>query len=229
MITLTWPPRRGADWGRARASKDWGPSQEVLQKAAKRLLRRMHADLFHQDFGEHIGLRYALAFERKRNKLHAHLLVAGGEALQLALWKPWAKWWQKNFGRIRFDKPEQETAVLRYVTKYVAKDGDIELGSSWKDEAERLRSFVPGRPERTAAPCKRCGLVSLCRCNLTHEDQIMLFEEDRAIESERDSARFNGPEPDAAQTRKHSGTEAAADASKVNTETPSAVLRGAPA
>ncbi len=195
FITLTWASER--------------PSEEVLKKTAQGLLRRMHVDLFGQDFREKIGLRYAIAFERVgRGRLHIHLLVSGGEALQLALWKPWATWWQKNFGRIEFDRVRGEEAVLRYVTKcipatkYVTKDGLIERGETWTDEAERLRCFVPMRDNRraTECPCKRCGLVSQCRCNAVHENQLALFQNSAgtiASAGERSSARFNRPEPNA--------------------------------
>ncbi len=145
FITLTWAHDR--------------PSEEVLKKTAQGLLRRMHVDLFGQDFREKIGLRYAIAFERVgRGRLHAHLIVAGGEVLQLALWKPWATWWQKNFGRIEFDRVRGEEAVLRY------------------------------------------GLVSQCRCNAVHENQLALFQNSAgtiASAGERSSARFNRPEPNA--------------------------------
>src|SRR5260221_13172953 len=195
FITLTWASER--------------PSEEVLKKTAQGLLRRMHVDLFGKDCREKIGLRYAIALERVgRGRLHIHLPVSGGEALQLALWKPWATWWQKNFGRIEFDRVRGEEAVLRYVTKcipatkYVTKDGLIERGETWTDEAERLRCFVPMRDNRraTECPCKRCGLVSQCRCNAVHENQLALFQNSAgtiASAGERRSARFNRPEPNA--------------------------------
>src|SRR5258708_22729933 len=195
FITLTWASER--------------PSEEVLKKTAQGLLRRMHVDLFGQDFREKIGLRYAIAFERVgRGRLHIHLLVSGGEALQLALWKPWATWWQKNFGRIEFDRVRGEEAVLRYVTKcipatkYVTKDGLIERGETWTDEAERLRCFVPIRDTRRApqSPSKPSALLSQCRCNAVHENQLALFQNSAgtiASAGEQSSARFNRPEPNA--------------------------------
>src|SRR5258708_8624858 len=85
-------------------------------------------------------------------------------------------------------------------TKYVTKDGLIERGETWTDEAERLRCFVPMRDNRraTECPCKRCGLVSQCRCNAVHENQLALFQNSAgtiASAAERSSPSFNPPHP----------------------------------
>jgi hypothetical protein len=180
FVTVTWRPRAGVDWGRGRTAKDWGPSEEVLMKAVHRLLRRMHVDCFGLDFREKVGLTYLIALEHTRNRLHAHLLVSGGVALQLALFKPWAKWWQKNFGRIEFDKPRQEDMVMRYVTKYATKNGDLEPFFTWQEETKRMRAATWDNGEviprgQRAMPCKKCNLVSECICDRVNEDQLALF------------------------------------------------------
>lgn len=183
FVTLTWRPKKSPELtvstrGYRSHPIDRGPAPESIRKAAKRFLRRMHIDLFGENFGDKVGLTYAVAYELKSGRWHAHLLLAGGEALQLALWRPWKEWWNANFGSIHFDRPNQEVRVMRYVTKYAVKGGEIDFPChTWKDEEERRKSLTPCSYASTlrAAPCHKCGLVSMCECNRVHEDQLPLF------------------------------------------------------
>jgi hypothetical protein len=138
-----------------------------------------------------------------------------GDRLQNAKWTPWRKWWNKNYGGLKIEKPRSQADVAAYCTKYMLKgeEAGFELCSTWADERDRRkRSEAPllekrkigidvtrsAEMEREAfrcesprgmgptlscggKPCRRCGLVSLCRC----------------WSGTSESGQVNGPEPDA--------------------------------
>lgn len=168
------------------------------------------------------GIRYLPAQERGRRgekRLHAHFVMCGGEVLgerlENAKWTPWRKWWNKNYGGLKIEKPRSQADVAAYCTKYMLKgeEAGFELCSTWADERDRRkRSEAPllekrkigidvmrsAEMERQAfrcesprgtgptlscggKPCRRCGLVSLCRC----------------WSGTSESGQVYGPEPDA--------------------------------
>jgi hypothetical protein len=177
--------------------------------------------------GAPVGIRYVLAIERGKTDrhVHCHMLLAGGDAVGHARWEPWADRWRERHGYIRIEKPENKAAVQTYCSKYVIKGGELQLSSTWEDARARERELEAplfqaqavgqeitpsaewqhrgklARAIADGAPCRRCGLISLCRCE---------SEENPLTARPGDSARFNGPEPDATQTRKHGTDEAPA-------------------
>src|SRR5713101_1970005 len=200
---------------------------ESIERATKRFTRVIHENVFGEfdavtDVRDLYGIRYVPVQERGRcgeKRLHAHLVMCGGEVLgerlDNAKWLPWAKWWNKNYGGLKIEKPESQADVVAYCTKYMLKgeEAGFELCSTWADERDRRkRAEAPlledrkvgidvtrsAELERSAfrcesprgtgptskgggKPCRRCGLVSLCRCwsGTTESGQVL------------------GPEPDA--------------------------------
>src|SRR5258708_2210763 len=234
-------------------------------------MRLMHCECFGAcpvtDVCDLYGVRYFPAVERGscacgEKRLHAHVLICGGERIAHARWEPWATWWTKRNGGWRIGRPRLQRDVAGYCIKYMMKGEDFgfELCSTWADERDRRqRAETPLFEQRkrgqeilqsaelpTAAfrgehlrrlptvqspsaraasrhvlggpdVCPRCGWMSLCRCQ----------------SGERDSARFNGPELDAANTRKQSAGAPAdsatmefAGATRLQQELFSPLLRG---
>jgi hypothetical protein len=195
FVTLTFGEQQGA---------------ESIERAIKRFTRFVHQNVFGEfdaasDVRDLYGIRYFPALERGccgEKRLHAHVLIAGGEVLGERLtnarWTPWRQWWNRNYGGLRIEKPRSQGDVARYCTKYVLKgdDAGFELCSTWADERDRRnRAEAPLLEERKIGidvtrsaelersafrcesprgtgptskgggkPCRRCGLVSLCRC-----------------------------------------------------------------
>ncbi len=183
---------------------------ESIERATKRFTRFVHENVFGEfdpvtDVRDLYGIRYLPAQERGRRgekRLHAHLVMCGGEVLgerlDNAKWLPWAKWWNKNYGGLKIEKPESQADVVAYCTKYMLKGEEtgFELCSTWADERDRRKRVeAPLLEERKISvdvvrsaelersafrcesprgigptskgggkPCRRCGLVSLCRC-----------------------------------------------------------------
>jgi hypothetical protein len=151
FVTLTFGEQQGA---------------ESIERAIKRFTRFVHQNVFGEfdaasDVRDLYGIRYFPALERGccgEKRLHAHVLIAGGEVLGERLtnarWTPWRQWWNREYGGLRIEKPRAQGDVAAYCTKYVLKgdDAGFELCSTWADERDRRK------------PCRRCGLVSLCRC-----------------------------------------------------------------
>lgn len=215
---------------------------ESIDRAIKRFTRFVHVNVFGEfdevrDVRDLYGIRYVPAQERGRHgekRLHAHLIMCGGEVLgerlDNAKWLPWQKWWNKHYGGLKVEKPESQADVVAYCTKYMLKGEEtgFELCSTWADERDRRkRAEAPLLEERKVGidvtrsaemersafrcesprgtgriaksggkPCRRCGLVSLCRC----------------WSGTSESGQIYGPEPDAG------ACEGASEATSVRVE-----------
>ncbi len=219
FVTLTFGDTQGA---------------ESIERAIKRFTRFVHQNVFGEfdaasDVRDLYGIRYFPALERGccgEKRLHAHVLIAGGEVLGERLtnarWTPWRQWWNREYGGLKIEKPRSQGDVAAYCTKYVLKgeEAGFELCSTWADERDRRnRAEAPlleerkvgidvtrsAELERTAyrcesprgigptskgggKPCRRCELVSLCRCwsGTTESGQVLGPEPDAgASESDR--------------------------------------------
>jgi hypothetical protein len=74
------------------------------------------------------GVRWARASElQARGALHYHVLM-GGDGLADERRLDWMDEWNKLAGFARIEVPESTGAVVNYCSKYVTKDGQIDLG-----------------------------------------------------------------------------------------------------
>jgi hypothetical protein len=72
------------------------------------------------------GLRWVRALEyQKRDVIHYHALLAGVQDLRRLTWMDR---WHELAGYARIEPIESTAAVSRYVSKYVVKGGEIDLG-----------------------------------------------------------------------------------------------------
>ncbi len=136
---------------------------EAIERAIKRFTRFVHENVFGEfdevrDVRDLYGVRYFPAIERGSrgtHRVHAHLLIAGGEVfgerLKNSKWTPWREWWNKNYGGLEVDEPDSQKDVAAYCTKYLLKgdESSFELCSTWADERDRRkRAEVPLLEER---------------------------------------------------------------------------------
>ncbi len=136
---------------------------EAIERAIKRFTRFVHQNVFGEfdpvrDVRDLYGVRYFPAIERGRHgtqRLHAHVLICGGEVLGERLtnarWDPWRKWWNKEYGGLQVDPPESQGDVAAYCAKYILKgdESSFELHSTWADERDRrMRAEAPLLEER---------------------------------------------------------------------------------
>ena len=72
------------------------------------------------------GIRWVRALEyQKRDVIHYHALMAGVQDLRRLTWMDR---WHELAGYARIEKIDTADAVVRYVSKYVVKGGEIDLG-----------------------------------------------------------------------------------------------------
>jgi hypothetical protein len=224
FITLTFRETQGA---------------ESIERAIKRFVRFIHENVFGEihDVRDLFGVRYFPAIERgSQGRLHAHLMICGGEILgellAKARWEPWAKWWRQNYGVWnKIEEPRSQNDVAAYCAKYMLKGEEtgFELCSTWADERDRQkRNEAPlierkkigvdvvrsAELERAAyrceaphgtgptskgagKPCRRCGLVSLCRCwsGTSESGQVLPSPESDAGACESGAHRGDNPAP----------------------------------
>src|SRR5260370_3400015 len=102
---------------------------EAIERAIKRFARFVHQNVFGEfdpvrDVRDLYGVRYFPAIERGRHgtqRLHAHVLICGGEILGERLtnarWDPWRKCWNKEYGGLQGDPPQSQDHVAAYSTK----------------------------------------------------------------------------------------------------------------
>jgi hypothetical protein len=76
------------------------------------------------------GIRWVRALEyQKRDVIHYHALLAGVQDLRRLTWMDR---WHELAGYARIEPIESTAAVARYVSKYVVKGGEIDLGGPLK-------------------------------------------------------------------------------------------------
>lgn len=102
---------------------------------------------------------------QKRGVLHFHALVsapdrisANGSSVSLNLLAKrlyWMDQWNTLAGFARIEKPDSATAVVNYCTKYILKDGDLELSPF-------MPSFNPGVKPLELHRFGASGCVSNC-------------------------------------------------------------------
>ena len=73
-----------------------------------------------------VGVRWVCASEpQRRGVIHFHALMAGvGDVRRLGVMDEW----YRIAGIARIEEPKQHDAVARYVSKYVVKGGEIDMG-----------------------------------------------------------------------------------------------------
>src|SRR5229473_4001355 len=107
---------------------------EAIERAIRRFTRFVHQNIFGEfdpvrDVRDLYGVRYFPAIERGKHatrRLHAHLVICGGEILgerlDNAKWLPWLRWWNKTYGGMDPpEKPESQGDVAAYCAKYILK------------------------------------------------------------------------------------------------------------
>lgn len=102
----------------------------------RRLVQSLNTDLFGNHYTRIVGhsyFAYALAYEyQKRGTLHMHALVDRRTNWELA-----NRIWRQMAGIIKIKKVEDLQGASRYMSKYVAKGGDVVLHrpQSYKEPA----------------------------------------------------------------------------------------------
>ncbi len=88
---------------------------------------------------DHGGVWWVLGIEyQKRQVIHFHTLMGAEHDLnQAARRLSWMDYWNEIAGFARIEAIRSNDAALRYVTKYVVKDGEIEFSKNLKGPTQR--------------------------------------------------------------------------------------------
>jgi len=100
---------------------------EAADKRFRVLLSQANRVLYgHRWHKKGEGIRWVRALEyQKRDVIHYHALMAGVQDLRRLTWMDR---WHELAGYARIESIESAAAVARYVSKYVVKGGEIDLG-----------------------------------------------------------------------------------------------------
>jgi len=92
---------------------------------------------------EHGGILWILGIEfQKRGVVHFHALMGAVDDLNARARRlTWMDYWNELAGFARIEAIRSDEAALRYVTKYVIKDGDIEFSKNLGDSKQQT---LPG-------------------------------------------------------------------------------------
>ena len=92
------------------------------------------------------GIHWIVAVERqRRGVVHLHALMGDVNNLnRIARRLNWMDHWYNMAGFARIEAIKSDDAALRYVTKYVVKDGDIEFSRNLGDVRRPPQRRLPG-------------------------------------------------------------------------------------
>lgn len=113
-----------------------GMHLEAADKAFRFFVHSLNRKLYGNNFRRipHGGVIWARGQEfHKSGRVHFHSLFAAPDCdLNKATSRYyWHEWWYREFGRNQIESPRDQDDVLGYVSKYVAKDGEVDLSSNF--------------------------------------------------------------------------------------------------
>ena len=174
FATLTFRPKH--------ESLSGGMHPEKADKAFRFFVSCLNRECFGKNWHRkpHGGVQWARGQEfHKSGRIHFHAVLAAPECDLNALARrmSWVDWWWKEFGIARIERPESQLEVCSYVSKYVAKDGEVDFSPNFGryvapeldfSDAPTPRatsrtghpmataSLAPGQPQTAAGQAFRC-------------------------------------------------------------------------
>jgi len=132
--------------------RDGAVHPERADKLFRVFISKANRDLFGPRWARKgVGISWARGLEyQRRGTIHYHALLSGTGALRRWIYK---EIWFELAGIARIEQPRFHQRVLRYITKYVVKDGEIDLGGPWFNRrGGPVLPFAERDPARLATP-----------------------------------------------------------------------------
>ena len=128
FCTLTFRPQHEGKLG--------GVGFEKADKAYRWFVKQINADLWGNNWKRkpHGGLVWARGQEfHKSGRIHFHAVMASpvGDLNEVAGRYRWHEFWYREFGRNQIERPNSQSDVLDYVSKYVTKDGEVDFSPNF--------------------------------------------------------------------------------------------------
>jgi len=115
---------------------------ERAGKLFRVLVSKVNRDLYGPRwYKKRAGIRWVRGLEyQKRGVIHFHALFAGVRSLRRLTYMDW---WEEAAGYARIQPIESQRGAIRYIVKYVAKGGEVDLGGFYRGVTETLRLPFP--------------------------------------------------------------------------------------
>lgn len=133
---LRWQMFATLTWRVHKAGRTGGVHPEAASKAFRFFVSSINRSLYGRSWGErpHRGIQWATGQEFHRDgRLHLHAVLAAptGDLYQLVRFDEWHRFWRKEFGNNRLERPRSQRDVSGYISKYVAKDGEVDFSANF--------------------------------------------------------------------------------------------------
>ena len=122
---------------------------EAMAKRFRYCSNKLSDHLYGKHWGNRgLGTQWVVGLERtKRGWPHAHAcvrtpLVDARDRDQLD-WGYWQRWFSETGGHCWLEPVRSQAAVVAYVTKYVVKDGELELSPNLELTSAPGQTFLP--------------------------------------------------------------------------------------
>ena len=119
-----------------RLSREWNPLTGMYEPIRKMVVHTKYKGKMPNAWKRNDKKRpvWVVGVEKHKNgSNHIHALIHHrmyADAMRRdAGWRSWHD--ERGYGRMRLEKPESDSAVRKYLSKYVIKDGDIELSRTF--------------------------------------------------------------------------------------------------
>lgn len=135
------------------AGRTGGVHPEKANKAFRFFVSSLNRSLYGRDWGRrwHYGVQWAVGQEfHKDGRLHLHSVIAAptGDLYQLVRFSEWFRFWWREFGTNRLERPRSQEHVSNYISKYVSKDGEVDFSKNFGAWLPPPISYLqePGQP-----------------------------------------------------------------------------------
>jgi hypothetical protein len=148
FTTLTFRPDRGGRAG--------GMHPEAADKAFRFFVSSINRELYGAKWskGTRRGIMWARGSEfHKDGRLHFHAVLASGvdDLSRLASRYDWHEFWFREFGRNQIEVPRCQDDIAGYVSKYVAKGGEVDFSKNFGAWEPPPSTYLPA-PAQTTLP-----------------------------------------------------------------------------
>lgn len=153
FVTLTFKP--------SHEGRSGGMHPEKADKAFRVLVSKINRHIYGTRWykRDETQLTWARGQEfHKSGRIHFHAVMADprNDLNTLTRRMDWVDWWWQEFGIARIERPQSQDDICRYVSKYVAKDGEVDFSPNFGRVVPPALEFrnvaPPKRTSRTSAP-----------------------------------------------------------------------------
>jgi hypothetical protein len=152
-----------------KSGRGGGMHPEAAHKAFRFFVSSINRELYGHNWSKrpHRGCQWAVGEElHKDGRIHLHSVISAptGDLYRLTSFRKWHELWRREFGFNRLEAPRSQADVCGYVSKYVAKDGNVTLSPNFG-------AWLPPPPSYLATPGQP-GLIQPDQATPDHPRQM---------------------------------------------------------